>query len=90
MWYNHFSEYLLKEGYRNDLICPCIYMKLLENEFVIIVVYVDDINIVDTPNELTKAIDYLKKEFEMNDFGRTNFCLELQIIHSNGCKDIRC
>jgi len=36
-------------------------MKLLENEFVVINVYVDDINIVETPNELTKTIDCLKK-----------------------------
>ena len=26
MWYNRLSEYLLKEGYKNDPICPCIYM----------------------------------------------------------------
>ena len=54
-------------------------MKRSENEFSIIVVYVDDINIVGTPNELTKAIDCLKKEFEMKDHGRTKFCLGLQI-----------
>ena len=42
-------------------------MKILENEFVIIIVYADDINIVGTPNELTKAIDCLKKESEMKD-----------------------
>jgi len=31
------------------------------NEFVIIIVYVDDINIVGIPNEFTKTIDYSKK-----------------------------
>jgi len=36
-------------------------MKRSKNEFVIIIVYVDDINTVRTPNELTKAIDYSKK-----------------------------
>jgi len=59
VWYNRLIKYLLKEGYRNDPICPCIYMKILENEFAII--YVDDINIVGTPNELTKVIDCSKK-----------------------------
>jgi len=39
----------------------------LKSEFVIIDVYVDDINIVGTPNELTNAIDCLKKEFEKKD-----------------------
>ena len=34
--------------------------KKFKNEFAINIVYVDDINIVGTPNELTKAIDYSK------------------------------
>jgi len=36
-------------------------MKRSKNEFAIIIVYVDDINIVGTPNELTKTINYSKK-----------------------------
>jgi len=36
-------------------------MKRSKNEFAIIIVYVDDISIVGTPNELTKAIDSSKK-----------------------------
>ena len=85
MWYNCLIEYLLKEGYKNDLTCPCIYMKRSKNEFSKIVVYVDGINIVGTPNELTNAIDYLRKEFEMKDLGRTKFCLRLQIEYLNKC-----
>ena len=27
MWYNRLSEYLSKEGYKNDQTCPCIFMK---------------------------------------------------------------
>jgi len=61
-------------------------MKILENEFAIIGFYVDDINIVGISNELTKTIDYLKKEFEMKNFGRTKFSLELHIMYLN--KDI--
>jgi len=79
MWYNHLNEYLLKEGYKNYPICPCICMKILENEFVIIVVYVNDINIVRTLNKFTKKIDYLKKQFQMKDLGRAKFSLRLEI-----------
>jgi len=57
VWHNRLVDYLLKEGCINDLICSCIYMKRSKNEFAIIIVYVDDINIVGTPNGLTKAID---------------------------------
>jgi hypothetical protein len=44
-------------------------------------VYVDDLNLMGTPKELTKTTDYLKNEFEMKDLGKTKFCLCLQIEH---------
>ena len=65
MWYNWLNEYLLKEGYKNDPKCPCIFMKRFGNEFVIISIYVDDINIIKTPEELDKKMNCLKKEFEI-------------------------
>jgi hypothetical protein len=27
MWYNRLSEYLLKEGFENNPICPCVFIK---------------------------------------------------------------
>ena len=61
MWYNRLSEYLLKEGYVNNPICPCIFIKKLEIRFTIIAVHVDDLNLIGTPKELTRTINYLKK-----------------------------
>ena len=55
MWYNRLSEYLLKEGYVNNPICPCVFIKKSETGFAIIVVYVNDLNLVGTPEELTKT-----------------------------------
>ncbi|KAJ9539329.1 hypothetical protein OSB04_032062 [Centaurea solstitialis] len=81
MWYNRLSEYLLKEGYKNDSICPCIFIKRSGPEYVIIAVYVDDLNIIGTSGELPKAVEYLKRGFEMKDLGKTKFCLGLQIEH---------
>ena len=43
--------------------------------------YVDDLNLVGTPEELTRTTNYLKKEFEMKDLGKTKFCLGLRIEH---------
>ena len=56
----------------NNSICPCIFIKKVATGFAIIVVYVDDLNLIRTPEELIKTIDYLKKEFEMKDLGKTN------------------
>ena len=55
VWHNRLIEYLLKE-----FVLVFIW-KDPNNEFAIIIVYVDDIKIVGTPNEPTKAIDYLKE-----------------------------
>lgn len=83
MWYNRLNQYLLKKGYKNDPVCPCIFIKRSGKEFVIIAVYVDDINIIGTPEEVPKAVNCLKDEFEMKDLGKTKFCLGLQLEHLN-------
>ena len=77
MWYNSLSVYLLKEEYANNPICPCIFIKKSESKFSIIVVYVNDLNLVGTLEELLKIEKYLKKEFEMKDLRKTKFCLNL-------------
>ena len=73
MWYNRLNEYLLKEGYANNTICPCIFINKSETGFSIIVVYVNDLNLVGTLEELTRTTKYLKREFEMKDLGKTKF-----------------
>ena len=65
----------------NNLICPCIFIKKSESRFTIIAVYVDDLNLVGTLEELTRTSNYLKKEFEMKDLRKTKFCVGLQIKH---------
>ena len=57
MWYNRLSQYLLKEGYVNNSICSCVFIKKVATGFTIIPVYVDDLNLIGTPKELIKTID---------------------------------
>ena len=56
MWYNFFSECLLKEMHVNNTIYPCIFIKKSKLEFAITVVYVDYLNLVGTSEELTRII----------------------------------
>ena len=84
-WYNRLSEYLIKKGYKNDHLCLCVFIKKSESRFVIITIYVDNINIIGTPEELMKTAEYLKKEFEVKDLGKTKLCLALELEHkTNG------
>ena len=74
MWFNRLSNFLLERGYTNNDDCPCVFIKKSNDEFCIISVYVDDLNI-----RTTKHI--LKAEFEMKDLGKTKLCLGLQLEH---------
>ena len=34
MWYNRLSEYSIKEEYRNDFVCSCIFHEKLKIDFL--------------------------------------------------------
>ena len=59
MWYQHLSQYLLSHGFKNDDICPCIFIKHHLREFVIIAIYVDDLNIIGTSNAIDDVVAML-------------------------------
>lgn len=59
------------------LFANVLFIKKSRSEFVIIAVYVDDLNIIGTPKKLQKVVDYLKEEFEMKNLGKIKFCLGL-------------
>lgn len=61
MWYNRLSGYFLKEGYENNHMYPCIFIRKTISSFVIVNVHVDDLNIIGTIIEIKEARDYLKK-----------------------------
>jgi hypothetical protein len=81
MWYNRLSEFLLQKGYLNNDDCPCVFIKKSTDGFCIILVYVDDLNIIGTTQEIHEASNHLKTEFEMKDLGKTKFCLGLHLEH---------
>ena len=60
---------------------PCVFIKRFEYKFIIIAVYVDDLDIIEIPEELSKVVGLLKKEFEIKDLRKTKLCLDLQIEH---------
>jgi hypothetical protein len=77
MCYNRLKKFLLNKGYSNNDDCPCVFIRKSSTEFCIISVYVDDLNIIGTELDINEARDHLKAEFEMNDLGKTKFCLDL-------------
>jgi len=58
--------------------CPCVFIKKSEEGYCIISVYVDDLNIIGTTQDIEEASSYLKTELKMKDLGKTTYCLGLQ------------
>ena len=79
MWYNRLSEYLIKEGYINNVICPCVFIKKSHSGFVIVALYVGNMNLIGTPEELVRTAAHLKLEFEMKDLGKTQYCVDFKM-----------
>ena len=48
---------------------------------MIIAVYVDDLNLIRSPEEIINISINLTKEIKIKDLGKTKFCLSLQIEH---------
>ena len=85
MWYQRLNEYLVKEEYVNYPIFPCVFIKKSKIGFTIIAVYVNDMNLTGTLEQLSKTAKYLKKKFEVKDLGKIKLCLGLELEHiSNG------
>jgi hypothetical protein len=81
MWYNRLKEFLLNKEYSNSDDCPYVFIRKSTTGFCIISVYVDDLNIIGLEKNIDEAHNHLKKEFEMEDLGKTKFYLDLQIEH---------
>ena len=58
-----------------------MFIKKSLNDFCIILVYVDGINIIGTCKEIEEASSCLRTKFEMKDLGKTKYCFTLQIEH---------
>jgi hypothetical protein len=81
MWYQHLREFLLHHDFRHDQSLPYIFTFKKSTGFVVVAVYVDDLNLVGTPETCTYVVNLLITQFEMKLLGKTSFCLGLQVTH---------
>ena len=60
---------------------PCIFILQDPISAVIVVVFVDDLNLVGTPTTCKHVVGLLTTRFEMKLLDKTSFCLGLQVAH---------
>lgn len=81
MCYQRLRDYLIKNNFISDPLIPCLFIKRDKTGFVIIAVYVDDLNLVGTTTACVTATNLLIREFEMKMLRKITFCIGLQIMH---------
>ena len=71
-------------GFKENIVDQCIYHKISESKFILLVLYVDDILLVSNDIGLLHETKiFLSKNFEMKDLGNASFVLDIQIYRDH-------
>jgi hypothetical protein len=79
-WYLKFDEAIKKFGFVANQVDNCIYVKIKESMFIILILYVDDILLASNDkNFLFETKGFLSSNFDMKDLGDASYVLGIQI-----------
>jgi len=66
LWNQRLNQYLQSNGYQRSSLDPCFYFSSPnQQDFVMIIVWVDDLVIAGTKSAIPTVVNDLKKEFKM-------------------------
>lgn len=83
-WYEKMDSFLLSTGFTYCHSDPTVYIQHLEDEVVILVLYVDDLLITSSSSYMIHDVKRaLTEQFEMTDLGMLHDFLGLQIVQSS-------
>jgi hypothetical protein len=80
MWYQNFDTYILGLGFVRSRSNHCVYSKKVDNHFIYVVLYVDDMLLVGNNMDVIKEVkSKLSSKFDMKDLGAANFIMGMEI-----------
>ena len=56
MWYQKFDTYILGLGFTRSKVDHCVYFKLVGDDFIYVVLYVDDMLLIGNKKEITREV----------------------------------
>ena len=78
-WYGRIDGYLQKMGFVKSDADPNLYYLVVENEPLILVLYVDDLFLTGSSKLIRDCKENLATEFDMEDLGRMHYFLGLEV-----------
>jgi hypothetical protein len=81
-WYGRIDGFLTRLGFTKSKADSNLYFKVMNNEPVILLLYVDDLFLTREENLITECKKKLASEFEMKDLGLMHYFLGLEVWQS--------
>ena len=81
-WYGRIYSFLTSSGFTKRKVDPNLYMKIMDDEPVILLLYVDDLFLTGNEKHITDYKKKLAKEFKMKDHGVMHYFLGMELWQS--------
>jgi hypothetical protein len=81
-WYGHIDSFLTSLGFTKSKANSNLYFKIMDNEPVILLLYVDDLFLTGEENLIAECKQRIAAEFEMKDLGLMHYFLGLEVWQS--------
>ncbi len=78
-WYGRIDGYLQKMGFVKSDVDPNLFDLVVENEPLVLVLYVDDLFLTGSSRLIEDYKKNLAAEFDMNDFRQMHYFLGLEV-----------
>ena len=78
-WYGGIDSFLISLGFTKSKADPNLYMKVKDDEPVILLLYVDDLFLTGNEKQNIDCKKKLAEEFEMKDLGLVHYFLGLEV-----------
>jgi hypothetical protein len=82
-WYGRIDSFLMSLGFTKSKADSNLYFKIMDNELVILLLYVDDLFLTREGKLIAKCKQRLSAEFEMKDLGLMHYFLGLEVWQSS-------
>ena len=78
-WYGRIDGFFTSLAFTKSKVDPNIYLKVMDDEPVILLLYVDDLFIIGNEKQITDCKKKLAKEFKMKDLGLMHYFVRMEV-----------
>nr|CAN75844.1 hypothetical protein VITISV_005150 [Vitis vinifera] len=80
-WYQKFDRIITQNGFKENIVDRCIYLRVIGSSYIFLVLYVDDILLASNDSDLLIETKHmLSTHFDMKDLDEASYVLGIKIL----------